>query len=47
MTDFVHDGIITVDKNFKVTVFDKSADFRYKRADALYRDITDTKYRIA
>nr|WP_312216073.1 sigma 54-interacting transcriptional regulator [Clostridioides sp.] len=43
MTDFVHDGIITVDKNFKVTVFNKSAEeiFGIKKADALYRDITD------
>ncbi|MFN1807500.1 PAS domain S-box protein [Clostridioides difficile] len=26
MTDFVHDGIITVDKNFKITLFNKSAE---------------------
>lgn len=43
MTNFVHDGIITVDKDCKITIFNKSAEkiFGIKREDALFRNIKD------
>ncbi|HDX7187756.1 TPA: sigma 54-interacting transcriptional regulator [Clostridioides difficile] len=43
MTDFVHDGIITVDKNFKITLFNKSAEkiFGIKKENALYHNVVD------
>lgn len=43
MTNFVHDGIITVDKDCKITIFNKSAEkiFGIKQEDALFRNIED------
>lgn len=43
MTNFVHDGIITVDEYCEVTIFNKSAEkiLGIKQEDALFRNIKD------